>query len=94
MNKGELSFRELVEKTVQQLEGAFALAFKSIHFPGEIVVTRRGSPLVIGVKSPMKLTTDRFPVVFGKGYYLICFSYSFIWQKKPKNFSLSNFLYA
>ncbi|CAD5119366.1 DgyrCDS7982 [Dimorphilus gyrociliatus] len=68
IHKGELSFRELVEKTVQELEGAFALAFKSTHFPGEIVVARRGSPLVIGVKSPMKLTTDRFPVVFGKDH--------------------------
>jgi len=61
-----ISFRELVERTILQLEGAFALAFKSIHYPGEIVVTRRGSPLVIGVKSKTKLATDRFPVVYSK----------------------------
>ena len=36
----DMSFRELVENCIQQLEGAFALAFKSKHFPGEIVVTR------------------------------------------------------
>ena len=35
-----MSFRELVENAIQQLEGAFALAFKSCHFPGELVATR------------------------------------------------------
>ncbi|KAK2152679.1 hypothetical protein LSH36_321g00005 [Paralvinella palmiformis] len=50
------------------LEGAFALAFKSKYYPNEVVVTRRGSPLVIGVKSKTKLATDRFPILFGKGH--------------------------
>jgi glutamine---fructose-6-phosphate transaminase (isomerizing) len=36
----ELSFRELVEQAIQQIEGAFALAIKSKHFPGECVATR------------------------------------------------------
>ena len=67
-HQGDMSFRELVELCVQQLEGAFALAIKSRHFPGEIVVTRRGSPLVIGVKSKTKLSTDRFPIVYSKGH--------------------------
>lgn len=61
-----ITFRELVELVIQQLEGAFALAFKSTHFPGEVVVCRRGSPLVIGVKSKTKLATDRFPIVYSK----------------------------
>jgi len=63
-----LSFRELVESAIQQLEGAFALAIKSMHYPDEVVLTRRGSPLVIGMKSETKLTTDRFPIVFSKEY--------------------------
>jgi hypothetical protein len=42
------SFRQLVEKTIQQLEGAFACVFKSTIFPGECVATRRGSPLLVG----------------------------------------------
>lgn len=58
----KLTFIELVELTIKQLEGAFALAFKSIHFPGEIVVTRRGSPMMVGIKSSSRVTTDRFPV--------------------------------
>lgn len=60
----ELHFRELVEMTVQQLEGAFALAFKSAKFPGEIVATRRGSPLLIGIKSQSPLKKDRLPIVY------------------------------
>lgn len=63
-----MSFRELVENVIQQLEGAFALAFKSVHYPGELVSTRRGSPLVIGVKSKTKLSTDRFPIVYSKDH--------------------------
>ncbi|KAJ8022593.1 Glutamine--fructose-6-phosphate aminotransferase [isomerizing] 2 [Holothuria leucospilota] len=59
-----VTFRELVENVIQQLEGAFALAFKSIHFPGECVATRRGSPLLIGVKTNTKLHTDFIPVLF------------------------------
>lgn len=60
----DLEFRELVEMTIQHLEGAFALAFKSIRFPGEIVATRRGSPLLIGIKSECPLKTDRLPIVY------------------------------
>jgi len=32
-----------------------------------VVFVRRGSPLVIGVKSHAKFATDHFPVVCGKG---------------------------
>jgi glucosamine--fructose-6-phosphate aminotransferase (isomerizing) len=72
--KSSITFRELAERTIQQLEGAFALAFKSTHFPGEIVVARRGSPLVIGVKSQTKLATDRFPVLYSKDRSTFCAS--------------------
>jgi glucosamine--fructose-6-phosphate aminotransferase (isomerizing) len=60
------SFRELVEQVVQQIEGAFALAFKSIHFPGECVATRRGSPLLVGIKTKTRLATDHIPILYGK----------------------------
>ena len=49
------SFRQLVEQTIQQLEGAFACVFKSSLFPGECVATRRGSPMVVGIKSGQKI---------------------------------------
>ncbi|GJQ67811.1 Gfat1 [Trypoxylus dichotomus] len=60
------SFRELVEQVVQQLEGAFALCFKSKHFPGECVATRRGSPLLVGIKTKNRLSTDYVPILYGK----------------------------
>lgn len=63
------SFRQLVETTIQQLEGAFALAFKSTRFPGQLAATRRGSPLLVGIKSASKLTSNHFPVIFSKGNF-------------------------
>jgi len=46
----EASFEVLVAETVSLLEGAYALIFKSKHFPGQAVATRKGSPLLVGVK--------------------------------------------
>lgn len=48
-------------------EGAFALAFKSRHFPGECVVTRRGSPLLVAIKTKTNLATNHIPILYGKG---------------------------
>ncbi|KAK6748253.1 hypothetical protein RB195_001092 [Necator americanus] len=62
----DFSFRQLVEVVVQQLEGAFALAFKSPKFPGQLVATRRGSPLLVGIKSNSELQTNHFPVSFSR----------------------------
>uniref|UniRef100_A0A8R1DGS9 glutamine--fructose-6-phosphate transaminase (isomerizing) n=1 Tax=Caenorhabditis japonica TaxID=281687 RepID=A0A8R1DGS9_CAEJA len=63
----DFSFRQLVETVIQQLEGAFALAFKSARFPGQLVASRRGSPLLVGIKSNSRLQTNHFPVSFSKG---------------------------
>uniref|UniRef100_A0AAY5KS15 glutamine--fructose-6-phosphate transaminase (isomerizing) n=1 Tax=Esox lucius TaxID=8010 RepID=A0AAY5KS15_ESOLU len=60
----DLNFATLVERVTQQLEGAFALVFKSVHYPGEAVGTRRGGPLLIGVKSDHKLSTDHIPILY------------------------------
>lgn len=60
------SFRELVEQVIQQLEGAFSLCFKSVHFQGECVATRRGSPLLVGIKAKVRLATDHIPVLYSK----------------------------
>ena len=64
--KEQLSFRELVEQTCQQLEGAFALVFKSVFYPGEAVATRRGSPLLVGIKTPNRLALDHVPIFYSK----------------------------
>jgi len=62
--RANISFITLVERVIQQLEGAFALAFKSKLFPGQCVTTRRGSPLVIGISSKSKLSTDNIPIMY------------------------------
>ncbi|KAI8895171.1 hypothetical protein BC833DRAFT_602274 [Globomyces pollinis-pini] len=53
-----MTFTNLVKAVCKELEGAFALIFKSAHFPHEIVCAKRGSPLLIGVKSTKKLKVD------------------------------------
>ena len=40
---------EAVRKTMSQVEGTFGIAVIHRHAPGEVVVARRGSPLIIGV---------------------------------------------
>uniref|UniRef100_A0A3B5KVZ8 glutamine--fructose-6-phosphate transaminase (isomerizing) n=1 Tax=Xiphophorus couchianus TaxID=32473 RepID=A0A3B5KVZ8_9TELE len=59
-----ITFSTLVERVIQQLEGAFSLIFKSRHYPGEAVSTRRGSPLLIGVRSEHELPTEQIPVQY------------------------------
>ncbi|EKC98542.1 glutamine-fructose-6-phosphate transaminase (isomerizing) [Trichosporon asahii var. asahii CBS 8904] len=53
-----LNFQSLVKTVLKELEGSFAFVFKSRHFPDEIIAARRGSPLLIGVKSERKLKVD------------------------------------
>ncbi|MED6274272.1 Glutamine--fructose-6-phosphate aminotransferase [isomerizing] 2 [Characodon lateralis] len=64
-----VTFAKLVERVIQQLEGAFALVFKSRHYPGEAVATRRGSPLLIGVRSEHKLPSEHIPVQYNSGHH-------------------------
>jgi glucosamine--fructose-6-phosphate aminotransferase (isomerizing) len=53
-----MNFTQLTKAVCKELEGAFALILKSAHFPHEIIAARRGSPLLIGVKSSKKLKVD------------------------------------
>ncbi|XP_012718770.2 glutamine--fructose-6-phosphate aminotransferase [isomerizing] 1 isoform X1 [Fundulus heteroclitus] len=69
----DINFATLVERVTQQLEGAFALVFKSVHYPGEAVGTRRGSPLLMGVRSDHKLSADHIPVLYRScNYFCVC----------------------
>ncbi|KAF6764102.1 hypothetical protein DFP72DRAFT_413660 [Ephemerocybe angulata] len=52
------SFTDLVKAVLKELEGSFAFVFKSAHYPNEVVTARRGSPLLIGVKTDKKLKVD------------------------------------
>lgn len=54
----KITFTDLIKLVLKELEGSFAFVFKSTHFPDEIVTARRGSPLLIGVKTDKKLKVD------------------------------------
>ncbi|XP_043195651.1 glutamine--fructose-6-phosphate aminotransferase [isomerizing] 2-like isoform X2 [Amphibalanus amphitrite] len=61
------TFQQIVELVIQQLEGAFALCFKSVHFPNQVVAARRGSPLLVAIKTKEHLATDHIPIMYSKG---------------------------
>ena len=52
---GKVSFTTLVLEVTHELHGAFALLFKSKHFPGDVIVAKRGSPLILGIKKQEEL---------------------------------------
>lgn len=45
-----VTFCQVVLEVMRQLEGAYALIFKSRHYPNELIACKRGSPLLLGVK--------------------------------------------
>lgn len=55
---------QLTKDVLTNLEGSYGLMVKSVHYPNEIVATRKGSPLLIGVKSNQKLKVDFVDVEF------------------------------
>jgi glucosamine--fructose-6-phosphate aminotransferase (isomerizing) len=59
-----ITFTDLVKTVLKELEGSFAFVFKSTHYPNEVVTARRGSPLLIGVKTDKKLKVDFVDVEF------------------------------
>ncbi|KJE88910.1 glutamine:fructose-6-phosphate aminotransferase 1 [Capsaspora owczarzaki ATCC 30864] len=59
----EPTFSQVIEIALREIQGAFALLFKSVHYPFEAVGCRRGSPLLIGIRTKHKFTTDEVPVL-------------------------------
>lgn len=51
-NEGDqtITFSQVVLEVMRHLEGAYALIFKSRHYPNELIACKRGSPLLLGVK--------------------------------------------
>ncbi|TYI31267.1 hypothetical protein ES332_A05G441400v1 [Gossypium tomentosum] len=45
-----VTFSQVVLEVMRHLEGAYALIFKSRHYPNELIDCKRGSPLLLGVK--------------------------------------------
>ena len=61
-----IDFTTLVKAVIKELQGAFGLLIKSVHYPGEVVAARKGSPLVIGVRTQKKMKVDFVDVEFGE----------------------------
>lgn len=63
-NGHELDFHVLTKLVLLELEGSYGLLCRSSHYPEEVIATRKGSPLLIGVKSEKKLKVDFVDVEF------------------------------
>ncbi|KAI5784919.1 glucosamine--fructose-6-phosphate aminotransferase [Pyronema domesticum] len=59
-----VDFTTLAKTVIAELEGAFGLLMKSVHYPHEVIAARKGSPLVIGVKTSRKMKVDFVDVEF------------------------------
>lgn len=53
-----VGFTDLAKAVIQELEGAYGLLIKSVHYPHEVIAARKGSPLVIGVKTQKRMKVD------------------------------------
>lgn len=76
-----VSFSQVVLEVMRHLEGAYALIFKSRHYPNELVACKRGSPLLLGVKDSSEDTSRSQS--FSDGYF-------FTKNDQPKELFLSS----
>ncbi|VEU19506.1 DEKNAAC100548 [Brettanomyces naardenensis] len=60
----DLEFYQLAKEVLYQLQGSYGLLVKSVRYPNEMIATRKGSPLLIGVKTEQKLKVDFVDVEF------------------------------
>ena len=54
----DIEFLTLAKAVIKELQGAFGLLLKSVHYPHEVIAARKGSPLVIGVRTQRKMKVD------------------------------------
>ncbi|KAF2262536.1 glucosamine-fructose-6-phosphate aminotransferase [Lojkania enalia] len=54
----DMEFPVLAKTVIKELQGAFGLLMKSVHYPHEVIAARKGSPLVIGVRTQKKMKVD------------------------------------
>ncbi|KAH7279196.1 hypothetical protein KP509_37G009900 [Ceratopteris richardii] len=59
-DKQVVPFTQVVMEVMRQLEGAYALIFKSPYYPNELVACKRGSPLLLGVKEVGDKRSDTY----------------------------------
>ncbi|CAM0874372.1 unnamed protein product [Alopecurus aequalis] len=57
--EGDMTFSQVVMEVMRQLEGAYALIFKSPHYPNELIACKRGSTLILGVNEISGLNSGK-----------------------------------
>lgn len=62
----DIEFTVLAKAVVKELAGAFGLLIKSVHYPHEVIAARKGSPLVIGVRTSKKMKVDFVDVEYSE----------------------------
>jgi len=53
-----IGFTDLAKAVIKELQGAFGLLMKSVHYPHEVIAARKGSPLVVGVRTQKRMKVD------------------------------------
>ncbi|KAK7951926.1 glucosamine-fructose-6-phosphate aminotransferase [Apiospora aurea] len=61
-----IDFVDLAKAVITELEGAYGLLLKSVHYPHEVIAARKGSPLVIGVKTQKRMKVDFVDVEYSE----------------------------
>lgn len=56
----KVPFPKLVMEVLKKLEGAYAVLVKSTFYPGELVACKRGSPMILGIRTHDKSSTPGF----------------------------------
>ncbi|KAI9781985.1 MAG: glutamine--fructose-6-phosphate transaminase (isomerizing) [Geoglossum umbratile] len=62
----DIEFTVLAKAVIKELQGAFGLLLKSVHYPHEVIAARKGSPLVIGVRTQRKMKVDFVDVEYSE----------------------------
>ena len=62
----DIEFTVLAKAVINELQGAFGLLLKSIHYKHEVIAARKGSPLVVGVRTTKKMKVDFVDVEYSE----------------------------
>ncbi|SLM33485.1 glucosamine-fructose-6-phosphate aminotransferase [Lasallia pustulata] len=62
----DIEFTILAKAVIKELQGAFGLLLKSVHYPHEVIAARKGSPLVVGVRTQRKMKVDFVDVEYSE----------------------------
>ncbi|KAF7817733.1 glutamine--fructose-6-phosphate aminotransferase [isomerizing] 2 [Senna tora] len=77
-----VTFSQVVLEVMRHLDGAYALIFKSRHYPNELIACKRGSPLLIGVKV-RRLESSEFKAsknidLYAKQFSVVFYSFTLL----------------